>query len=180
MSRRAVLLDRDDTLVHNVPYLADPDGLELFTDVAALRRLTDAGYRLAVVTNQAGVARGLVTVDQLEAVTARLRSLLAEQGVEVSGVWWCPHHPDFTGPCRCRKPAPGMLLDALESLDADPAQSWMIGDNVTDVGAGVAAGVRTVLVDHHERRDRRTVPDVEVAVVTSLVDAVDTILGADG
>jgi len=167
--RPAVLFDRDGTLVHDVPYLADPELLELFTDVApALRKLVTAGFVLGVVTSQSAVARGLATIDEVEAVNLRLRRLVKEQvGVDLGGVWMCPHHPRFTGPCRCRKPQPGLLLDALTELAGDRSSSWMVGDRTSDLRAGHAAGLRTILLNHHEShrspgRPPRVPSDVEV------------------
>jgi len=141
----AVLLDRDGTLVRGIHYLSDPSGLELLPGVVkGLARLDRAGVRRAVVTNQAGLARGLVSVDQLLEVNAALRTMFAP--VELGPVLWCPHHPDHTGLCRCRKPASGLLLDALALLGARPAGSWMIGDRPTDASAALAIGMSAVVV----------------------------------
>ena len=145
MKVEAVLVDRDGTLVGNVPYLADPAGLHLLPGVIeGLARLDRTGVPRAVVTNQAGLARGLVRVEQLLDVNAALRSMVAPIGL--GPILWCPHHPDFTGPCRCRKPAPGLLLDALALLGVDPAASVMIGDRPTDAAAALAIGMTAVVV----------------------------------
>jgi D-glycero-D-manno-heptose 1,7-bisphosphate phosphatase len=114
-ARRAVFLDRDGTLVEEVPYLHDPELVRLVPGAAAaLRDLAAAGFALAVVTNQAGVARGYYGQDAVELVHRRLRELLAAESVQLDGVWYCPHHPDgavarLARACRCRKPGPGML-----------------------------------------------------------------------
>ncbi len=143
----AVFLDRDGTLFHLVPYLRDPRQARLYNGVgAALRMLRDAGARLVVVTNQAGVARGLMTRRDVDRLNRLLRELLAGERVKLDRVEVCPHHPDFTGPCSCRKPAPGMILGAARALGVDPAESWMIGDSASDLEAGEAAGCRTGLV----------------------------------
>lgn len=145
MSNRAVLLDRDGTLVGNIAYLTDPARLELLPGVAlGLARLDRAGVPGAVVTNQAGLARGLVSVEQLLAVNAELRSMLAP--VDLGPVLWCPHHPDFTGACRCRKPAAGLLQDALALLGATAEGSWMIGDRPTDATPALALGMGAIVV----------------------------------
>ena len=149
---RAILLDRDSTIIRGREYLSDPDEVELERGVArALRRLHDAGYLLVIVTNQSGIGRGLYTEAAFRAVQDRLIGLLAEHGIPVAGEYFCPHHPteargEFRRVCACRKPAPGMVLSALSDLDLDPAQSFMIGDALSDVAAGQRAGLRGVLV----------------------------------
>jgi histidinol-phosphate phosphatase family protein len=153
MSTRAVFLDKDGTLVEDVPMNVDPERITLRTGAPeALGRLRDAGFRFAVVSNQAGVARGAFPEDALEAVADRLRALLADVGVALDGFFYCPHHPEGTveayrRECGCRKPAPGLVLMAAHELGADPAQCWMVGDILDDVEAGRRAGCRTVLLD---------------------------------
>ncbi len=143
----AVFLDRDGTLLRLVPYLKDPERAQLYAGaVEALRSLQAAGARLVVVTNQAGIARGLMTRDDVARVNRRLMARLAVAGVWLDAVEVCPHHPDFTGPCRCRKPAPGLLTRAARRLRIDLGRSWLIGDSVSDLEAGEAAGTRTALV----------------------------------
>jgi len=143
----AVFLDRDGTLLRLVPYLKDPSQAELYAGVPeALRDLRTAGARLVVVTNQAGIARGLMTRRDVDRVNARLRSLLAAEGSRIDRIEICPHHPDYSGACSCRKPAPEMLRRAAHALGVDLARSWMIGDSTSDLGAGRAAGCRTALV----------------------------------
>src|SRR3954447_7656759 len=143
----AVFLDRDGTINVERNYLHRPDEMVLIPGVpGAIGRLNRAGYRVVVVTNQAGIARGLYTAADMRAVHARLAELLAEAGAHVDAFMFCPHHPDFTGPCDCRKPAPGMLLAAASAYDLDLQRSWIVGDAAGDIGAGQAAGCRTVLV----------------------------------
>ena len=148
-----VFLDKDGTLIDDVPYNVDPALVRLRrgTDYG-LRRLHDAGYRLAVVSNQAGVARDLFPEDALDGVTQRLRALLAPLGVDLTEALYCPHDPNgalerYRVACDCRKPAPGLLLRAAAALGADLERSWMVGDLLDDVEAGRRAGCRTVLVD---------------------------------
>ncbi len=144
---RAVFLDRDGTLCRLVPYLKDAAELELYQDVpAGLSQLRAAGYRLIVVTNQSGVARGLFTVRDVAVLHAELRRRLAAAGVELDDFLVCPHHPDHTGPCPCRKPAPGLLLEAARRWGVELTRSVMIGDTVEDMQAGAAAGCRCILV----------------------------------
>ncbi len=143
----AIFLDRDGTLCALVPYLADPARAKLIPLAArALREASDAGYRLVVVSNQSGVARGMFDAAAVDAVNEALARQLAEEGVHVDRFEYCPHHPEFTGPCLCRKPAPGMLRIAARELGLDLRRSWMIGDAAADLEAGVRAGCRSLLV----------------------------------
>lgn len=148
----AVFLDRDGTLNVEVDYLANPDALELLPGVgAALRRLAGEGYLLCVVTNQSGVARGIFDEEGLHRVHERLAELLAAEGVRLDSIGYCPHHPDVGVPpyrrvCRCRKPSPGLIEDAALRFGIDLARSFTVGDSLRDLDAGLALGVRGVLV----------------------------------
>lgn len=145
MSRRAVFLDRDGTLNRESGYIGDPADLVLVAGVGeALRPLAAAGYALVVVTNQSAIGRGIFTAAQVAAVNARLAAFLAAEGVPPDGIFVCPHAP--ADGCDCRKPRPGLFLQARDALDLDLAASWMIGDNAQDVAAARAAGVRPILV----------------------------------
>ncbi len=183
--RRAVFLDRDGTLNREVHYLANPEQLELLPGVASgLARLAQDGWLLCVVTNQSGVARGIVSPPALTEIHARLGQLLAARGVNLDWIGYCPHHPQHGPPdlrrdCDCRKPKPGLLLQAAEELNIDLAASWMIGDSTRDVQAGAAAGCRSLLVQTGAEdqaipaeQDSRTrvVPNFEVAVDRILKD----------
>lgn len=144
--RPAVFLDRDGTIVVERYYLADPDGVELVPGAAsALRSLAAAGYALVVVTNQSGIARGLYGEEEFRAVQRRIEDLLERDGVRLDGVYHCPHHPDYTGPCDCRKPAPGLFRRAARELGLDLARSICIGDRLKDVvparDLGCAGGI---------------------------------------
>lgn len=144
--RAAVFIDRDGTLVENVPYNVDPAQLR-FTEeaVEGLLLLQAFGYALVLVTNQPGVGLGLFTRAQLDELHDVLHARLAAEGVALTGVFACPHPPGHR--CGCRKPEPGLLLRAASELDLDLARSWMIGDILDDVEAGTAAGCRSVLLD---------------------------------
>lgn len=147
-----VFLDKDGTLVEDIPYDADPARVRLLPGAgAAARALHTAGWRLAIVTNQSGVARGLFAEAALAGVETRVRELLGEWGVPLAGFFYCPHHPDGRVPgyavaCRCRKPEPGLILMAAARLGVAPAGCWMVGDRPSDVEAGRRAGCRTVLL----------------------------------
>ncbi len=150
------------------PY--SPDDVALVPGAAeGLARLRIAGFKLVLASNQPAAAKGQVTLEALEAVHERVTTLLRRAGVELDGAYYCHHHPDFTGPCDCRKPAPGLLLEAARDLELDLAASWMIGDADTDVEAARAAGVRAILVEHPRTAHRRagigaqTAPDLAAA-----------------
>jgi len=146
-ARRAVFLDRDGTLLELVAYLHRPEEVRLIAGAAAaLRRLGQEGWLRVVVTNQSGIARGSFSIGDVQAVHERMLALLRAEGADVEGIEICPHHPDYTGPCSCRKPAPGMLSRAADRLGIDPTASWVIGDRCEDLQAGHALGARTILV----------------------------------
>lgn len=147
MSRPAVFIDRDGTIIVEKVYLSDPDGVELVGgSIEALRTLRAAGFLLVVVTNQSGIARGLYTLDDYHAVAARLDRDLADHGIVVDATHFCPHHPEKTGPCSCRKPGTGMYRRAAEALDIDLGASFYIGDKITDVQPAIELGGQGVLV----------------------------------
>jgi histidinol-phosphate phosphatase family protein len=165
----AVLFDRDGTLVLDVPYNGDPERVEPVPGAAAaLARLRAAGVPTAVVSNQSGVARGLLTAAQVRAVNARVEELLGPLGP-----WaWCPHAPGDG--CDCRKPAPGLILRAAQRLGVDPARCVVIGDIGADVEAARAAGARAILVPTRITRAEEIAAADEVA--PDLPAAVDRVL----
>lgn len=151
--RRAVFIDKDGTLISNVPYNADPDKIVLeYGAVEGLRLLQERGYALIVVSNQAGIAHGYFREEEMQPVIGRVRQLLYEGGIVLDGFYYCPHHPagkiaQYTVSCMCRKPLPGMLLQAAEEMDLFLPESWMIGDILHDVEAGNRAGCRSILLN---------------------------------
>jgi D-glycero-D-manno-heptose 1,7-bisphosphate phosphatase len=151
---------------------------------AALRRLSDAGWCLVGVSNQPAAAKGTISLDEVHAVQARVIELLAAEGVRLDDFRLCLHHPygvvpELTGTCDCRKPAPGMLRDAARDGGIDLSVSWMVGDTDADVGAGRAAGARTVLVTHPGSGHKRGVAAAPDALVADLGAAVDVFLGSE-
>jgi histidinol-phosphate phosphatase family protein len=182
--RRAVFLDKDGTLVVDVPYNVDPARVR-FTPHAleALRLLDDAGFALFVVTNQPGLASGRFSRAEFahlqQALTARVR---AEAGVELAGFYACPHAPAASAAlaCLCRKPAPGMLRQAARAHRIDLARSWMVGDILDDVEAGRRAGCRSVLLDVGNETIWRLSPLREPTHrATDLLDAARFIVDAE-
>lgn len=179
--RPAVYLDRDGTLVAERHYLSDPRGLVLVPgSLPALATLHGAGYALVVVTNQSGIARGLYTEDDYRSVARRLDEVLADAGIVLDGTYHCSHHPDFTGPCACRKPSTGMYLQAAAELDLDVERSWYVGDKITDVRPALELRGRGILVrTGYGREHEKSVPD-GVEVVDDLAAAAALILSVDG
>lgn len=153
MSHAAVFLDRDGTLVYPSHYPSRPEQLRLYEDIGPeLCRLQRMGYRLVVITNQSGIARGYFDEATLQSMHTYLTDELAKMGVHLDGIYYCPHHPSgviepFAVSCTCRKPQPGMLLRAANELNIDLRHSWFVGDILDDVEAGNRAGCRTILVD---------------------------------
>jgi D-glycero-D-manno-heptose 1,7-bisphosphate phosphatase len=185
MSGRTVFLDKDGTLVEDVPYNVDPAAIRLAAGAAAgLPALQAAGYRLVVVSNQSGVAHGYFAEEALAGVERRIRELLAEFGVPLAGFYYCPHHPEgvnhrYARVCLCRKPNPGLLLQAAADDGIDLRQSWLIGDILDDVEAGQRAGCKTILLDNgHEtewvisslRRPHHLAADLSEAAQIILAD----------
>lgn len=145
MSRRAVFVDRDGTLIEEVGYVNHPSRVRLLPGAAeAVRSLRAAGRAVVVVTNQAGIGRGYLSPELVAAANAELERQLADAGAAVDGIYVCPHHPDDG--CGCRKPAPGLLLRAAADLGLDLARSVIVGDKPSDIEAGASAGMPGVLV----------------------------------
>jgi len=176
-------LDRDGVLIEEVEYLARPEQVRLISGAAAaVRRANDAGLKVVVVSNQSGVARGRFPEAVLPEVHRVISAkLLEEAGAVIDAFYYCPHHPteglgSFRIDCECRKPKPGMLLAAANELIIDLSKSWMVGDRLTDLRAGAAAGCRTILVQTgYGRATGITGSDASLnleAVVPSIAEAV--------
>ncbi len=177
---RAIFLDKDGTLITNVPYNVNPDLIALSEKaVEGLRLFRQLGYKLFVVTNQAGIAKGLFSEAALRPVQARLAELFSRHQATMDGFYYCPHHPHGIVPryaidCDCRKPMAGMLLRAAREHGIDLSRSWMIGDILHDVEAGNRAGCKTALIDNGNetewelsnlRTPDLTVPDLHAAAL---------------
>ncbi len=171
--RPAVFLDRDGTINREVDYLARPEDLELLPGAGrALADLASAGFLLCVVTNQSGIARGKFDEAMLARIHGRLREELTQEGVTLDWIGHCPHHPDqgtgaYRARCSCRKPSPGMYLEAHARLSIDLERSWCVGDALRDLEAGRRVFVRGLLVRtgkgaEQERIARERGLDVEV------------------
>ena len=139
--RRAAFLDRDGTIIRDTGFVRDPRSVALIPGAAeAIKRLNEAGWVVVVVTNQSGIARGLLTIEDYEAVAARLDALLVEQGAHLDATYMCPHHPDVTGPCDCRKPGLKHYLAAAERFGLDFTASIFVGDRASDIEAAALLG----------------------------------------
>ena len=167
--QKAVFLDRDGTINKYVGFLRKIDQFELLPGVAdAIRKINASGYLCIVVTNQPVIARGEVTVPELEEIHRKMETLLGLEGAYLDGLYYCPHHPHkgYAGEvpelkieCSCRKPKPGMLLKAAEDFNIDLGKSWMVGDGENDILAGRNAGCRTALICGAEETGAENIPD---------------------
>lgn len=175
--RPAIFLDKDGTLLDDVPYNVDPARMRLAPGAAdGLYRLAQLDAPLVVVSNQSGVAEGRFAETALHLVGDHLAAMFADCGATLAGFYWCPHPRDAHEPCPCRKPAAGLLVRAAAELTLDLARSWMVGDILDDIEAGHRAGCRTVLVDNGNETEWRAGPKREPQFVArTLGDAAETI-----
>lgn len=186
----AIFLDRDGVLVEDVHLLTREEDIRILPSVSeSIRQLKQAGYKCIVVSNQAVVARGLLTEEEMHSLHRAIESRLIEMGAPpFDGFYACPHHPNadclpYRVECNCRKPRPGLLLRAQDELGIDCSSSYMVGDRMTDIHAGVAAGCKTILLKTGEHTappivtidplDENVQPDF---VCNSLEEAVSWIL----
>jgi D-glycero-D-manno-heptose 1,7-bisphosphate phosphatase len=155
MSQKAIFLDRDDTIMEDSGYINSPQQVKLIPGAAgALVDLRKMGYKIIVVSNQSGIARGIITEQAVAQIHEMLKQLLAEQNAYLDRIYYCPYHPDgviskFRKDSDWRKPKPGMLFAAAKEMSIDLAGSWMVGNGYRDVAAGKAAGCRTILIKSH-------------------------------
>lgn len=158
--QKAIFLDRDGTINKYVGFLRNIEQFELIDGVAeVIKKINQLGYLCIVVTNQPVIARGEVTVSELDEIHNKMETLLGLKGAYIDGLYYCPHHPhkgyegevvELKIECDCRKPKPGMLLEAAEDFNIDLNNSWMVGDGANDIKAGIAAGCKTVLISEEK------------------------------
>jgi D-glycero-D-manno-heptose 1,7-bisphosphate phosphatase len=177
--RPAVFLDRDGTIIHDAEYVGKPDAVRLLPGAArAIARLNTQGLPVIVVTNQSGIARGLLTGDDYEAVRTRLDDLLAAEGAHIDASYACPHHPDYTGACECRKPGTLLYRRAAAEHSIDLSRSAFLGDRWRDVAPGLALGGRAILISAPSTpASDLGQAKAKAEVVHSLEEAVDRVLG---
>ena len=183
MSRPAVFLDRDGTIIRDHHFIDKPEMVELVPGAArAIRRLNDAKWPVIVVTNQSGIARGFFAEADYEKIRRRVKDLLAQAGgAYVDASYMCPHHPDFTGPCECRKPGTLLFRRAADAHGLDIARSWYMGDKIRDVLPARELGGQGILIP----TDDTPQTDIEQArkefsVASSLDEAVGRIIESAG
>jgi D-glycero-D-manno-heptose 1,7-bisphosphate phosphatase len=180
---KAIFLDKDGTLIPDIPYNTDPVKITLINGAGiALKRLAVENYLFVIVSNQAGIARGYIQEIDLLKIRDKIVDLFSEIHLELAGFYYCPHDVNgtvesFAVACNCRKPLPGMLQEAAEDHSIDLSSSWMIGDILDDVEAGNRAGCRTILFDNGNETEwikgEYRIPDFKVK---DLIEAADIIL----
>jgi len=174
-------LDRDGTIIHDANYIRDPDDVALLPGAAAaIARLNRAGVIVVVVTNQSGIARGWLSTGDYDSVRRRIDDLLAREDARVDATYVCPHFPEITGPCDCRKPALKLFREAIADYGIDPGASVFIGDRWRDVAPATALGGRPIFLDvaSSPPADRQRVRAEGLEVAHSLGEAVDRFLDA--
>jgi D-glycero-D-manno-heptose 1,7-bisphosphate phosphatase len=178
--RPAVFLDRDGTIIEDVAYLRDPKAVRLLPGAAeAIKRLKEHGFLAIVVTNQSGIARGLLSRNDYHLIERRVDQLLESHGARLDGHYFCPHLPELTGPCDCRKPGVLLYSQASEQFGIDLGASWWVGDRLRDVLPAEAFGGRGVLV--HTGMGKAEAADENAsrfAAARDLTGAVDHILSS--
>jgi D-glycero-D-manno-heptose 1,7-bisphosphate phosphatase len=181
--RPAIFLDRDGVIIEEVNYLSHPDQVKLIPGSAkAIQTLNTLGIPVIIVSNQAGVAKGYFPITQIPLVHARLIELLAQENARADAIYYCPHHsegtiPEYSFKCQCRKPEPGMLLEAEKNHQLDLSASWIIGDKASDVEAGINAGCKNILVrtGYGDTITSESLPAGTI-IKTDLLEAVNFIL----
>lgn len=173
---KAIFLDKDGTLIPDIPYNVDPEKITLQDKtVSGLKKLQDDGFKFIIISNQSGVARGYFTEDKLRVVAGKMEELFGINNLKLDGFYYCPHHPAGTVSgydleCDCRKPAPGLLLRAAADHQISLQDSWMIGDILNDVEAGNRAGCKTVLIDNGNETEWVEEPCRKPTLVCKTID----------
>jgi len=183
MSFRAVFLDRDGTLNEDTGYIKNPEEVKLFTGTAeGLFNLKNAGYKLIVISNQSGIARGLITVDDVKKINEKINQLLSVSKVKIDEFYFCPSHPDYSTEkeTRCRKPSPELVYTASREHKIDLQKSYFIGDSVSDILCGFNANLRTILVQTGQGKESLSILQKENKipsfVAKNILDASNYIL----
>lgn len=176
--KRAVFLDRDGVINVDNGYVSQRDDFEFIDGVIdACKVLKEKGYLIVIITNQSGIARGYFSEEQFHTLTEWMDWSLADRGVDLDGLYYCPHHAEkgvgeYKIDCDCRKPKPGMLMNAIADLDIDPSQSILVGDKVSDIQAGLAAGIKT----NYLVRTGKTITAEGEKIATAVFDDLNSIV----
>lgn len=174
---RAVFLDRDGTLNEDKGYLyLWKDWQWLPGVIPGLKRLYSANYKLIVVSNQSGIARNYFKEVDINELNTRIIQDLKKYGIQIQGFYHCPHHPQITGGCFCRKPSPGMILQAARDWDINLEASWLIGDKTRDIHAGIAAGCKSILLKTGCDNNKQTDIPPNIPIFKNFLNAADYIL----
>lgn len=184
MKNKAVFIDRDGTINVDVHYLDDPDKFEMYPGVGeGVKILKDSGFKIIIITNQSGIARGYFTEKQLSDIHEKMKKEFREFDVVLDGIYYCPHHPDEN--CNCRKPNTVLFEKAIKEHNIDVEKSYMIGDKILDVGAGKKIGAGTIIIPEPHIKDEfiskknewKYTPD---CIADDFMDAVEWILKLKG
>jgi histidinol-phosphate phosphatase family protein len=161
MKNKAIFLDRDGTLIEDAGYPNDPEQVKLVPDaVEAMQSFINAGFLLVVISNQSGIGRGKIKPEEAEQVHQRFVDLFQQKGITFSGVYYCPHAPEEN--CGCRKPAPGLILQAAQELTIELEHSFIIGDKLSDVKTGHNAGMKGIMFrDHPSNKGKGIQPEFQ-------------------
>lgn len=173
--KKAVFLDRDGTIIADMNYLQTSDKIKILPGVAeALRKLREAGYLLVIITNQSGVGRGYFSTRTVGIINSKMVRLFKKEGVVFDKITICPHHPEDH--CLCRKPKPGMIIEAAKSLNIDISESAVIGDKMSDIEAGLAAGCDLNILLTEKREDLST---NKAVIAGNMLEAAEIILSGE-
>ncbi len=180
---KAVFLDRDGTIIQDVGYISSPEQVQFVPgSIEAIKMLNQAGYKVIVITNQAGVARGITTEDMVQTVDKVIQRGILSGGAHLDGIYYCPHHPEhgvypYKQICECRKPHTGLIKKATQDHQIDLGRSFMIGDKSSDVETGKRAGIRTVFVlTGHGSREKGELKAAPEYIARDLAEAVKWVL----
>ncbi|MFA4843451.1 MAG: D-glycero-beta-D-manno-heptose 1,7-bisphosphate 7-phosphatase [Candidatus Margulisiibacteriota bacterium] len=185
---KAVFLDRDGTIIEDTGYLNHPVQVSFLPGaIAAIKRLKEAGYKIIIISNQAGIARGLITEDMLQSIDKHVHKMVLHGGGQIDASYYCPHHPEhgvypYRQSCECRKPQTGLIKRAAKEHDLDLAKCFMVGDKKTDVETGQRAEIKTIFVrTGHGKNEEKELKEKPDHLAADLAAAVDWILkqGAD-
>ncbi len=161
MGDRTVFIDRDGTINVNYGYINNPNDFKMYPSVAkGIKLLQENGFKIIVITNQSGIARGYFSEKTLGEIHEKMKKDLSKEDAMVDAIYYCPHHPDEK--CNCRKPKPGLLEKAIKDFDIDIEKSFIIGDRMLDVEAGYKIGLKTVLVPEDKEKIKKEIEESDV------------------